>query len=87
MKRRKRYDGGDNPGGHAQSKGAAENAQEHSEGLEHCHDLKGVAVVSLRLVGHYGPENGKENTHYAFMAVEEQLVLTGPGLISRDLIK
>lgn len=53
----KRYDSSDDSSGHAQSEGAAENTQEHSERLEHCHDLKGVAVVSLWLVGYYRSEN------------------------------
>lgn len=54
------YDGGDNAGGHAQSEGSAENTQKHSKRLEQRHDLKGVAVVSLWLVGYDRPE--KEST-------------------------
>lgn len=53
---RKRYKSGDDPGGHPQSKGAAENSQENPKRLEHGHDLEGVTVVALWLVGDYGPE-------------------------------
>lgn len=42
--------------GHAKSKGAAEDAQEDTEGLQHGHGLEAVAVVSCGLVRHDGAE-------------------------------
>lgn len=57
----KRYESGDDPGGHSQSEGAAENPEEHPERLQHRRDLKRVAVVPLWLVGHYRPETTREH--------------------------
>lgn len=80
----KGYDGSDNPSGHAQRKGAAENTQKHSKGLEHCHDLKGVAVVSLWLVGYYRSANESTRlkqsiqAHQTFMAVGEDQQFSSP---------
>ena len=52
----KRYESSNNSGGHPQSKGAAENSEENPKRLQHRHDLKRVAVVSLRLVCHDRPD-------------------------------
>lgn len=52
----KRYQSSDDSGGHSQSKGAAENSKENPKRLQHRHDLKRVAVVSLWLVRHDRPD-------------------------------
>lgn len=62
IQRQKRYESGDDSGGHSESKGAAENSEENPKRLQHGHALEGVTVVPLRLVRYYGPDITQNTT-------------------------